>query len=167
MALKGLAVFGDVHPEATLSANGARSLDDEPENISALRGRGQVNESSGHIGRSIILQRKQVDLARGAHCDGSTTIPGLDQRRRESTGESGTIHLTSTAIVNGIEKLRNYLRKRKKQKRKERKSRGREDLAFPSSRSWRTPRTAGQMTSCIFLGICVTFPFLPLEYISI
>jgi hypothetical protein len=74
MALKRLALLGDVHPEAALSADGTRSLDNETEDIAALWRRCQVNEAPGHIGRSIILQRKQVDLTRGAHCD-STMIP--------------------------------------------------------------------------------------------
>jgi hypothetical protein len=69
MALKRLALFRDIHPEATLAADRARSLDDEPENISTLRWRSEVNEAPGNIRSSVILQWKQVNLARGAHCD--------------------------------------------------------------------------------------------------
>lgn len=63
MALKGFAFLGDIYPQATLSADGARSLDDEPENVTLLGWRSQVDEASRNIWSSIILQWKQVDLA--------------------------------------------------------------------------------------------------------
>jgi hypothetical protein len=73
---------------------------------------------------------------------------------RESTGESGTIHLTFTAIVNGIESFRNYLKKRKGKKIREEKL-GQRGPSVPLISFLEKAQTAGQMTSCICLGIFV------------
>lgn len=63
MTIKGLALLGDVHPETSLATNGAGSLNDEPQHISRIGGRRKVDVPSGNIGRAVIFQWEQIDLA--------------------------------------------------------------------------------------------------------
>jgi hypothetical protein len=58
VTLEGLSLLGDVYPKTTLSADGARSFDDESKHVSRFRRSGEVDITPGHIGRSVILQRK-------------------------------------------------------------------------------------------------------------
>jgi hypothetical protein len=93
MALKGLARFGNVHPQATLSADGARSLNDETEGVSLLGWRGQVNEAPGYIGSSIILQWEQKDLTR-AHREEQSDLERI-ARVQENLYDSPYFHRES------------------------------------------------------------------------
>lgn len=67
MAVECLVLLGDVHPETAFSADRAGALNDKPEHVVRV-GRGwEVDVPSRHIGRAIILQRKQVNLTGRAH----------------------------------------------------------------------------------------------------
>lgn len=63
MALERFALLGDVDPQTPLSTDGAGTLDDESQHISVTTGRWQVNVPTGYVGRAVILQWEQVDLA--------------------------------------------------------------------------------------------------------
>ena len=63
MAIKGLALVWDVHPETPLSADGTGPLNDETKDIDQVGWRREIDVPSRHIGRTVILQWEQIDLA--------------------------------------------------------------------------------------------------------
>jgi hypothetical protein len=69
MAIKVLPFFREVDPQASMPADGAGSLDDETKEITFISRRREINVSSRYIGRAIILQWQEIDMAWGGHDD--------------------------------------------------------------------------------------------------
>lgn len=63
MAIKGLTLIGDVHPKTPLSTDGTGPLNDETKDVDRVGWRREINVPSRHIGRTVILQWEQIDLA--------------------------------------------------------------------------------------------------------